>query len=67
MFEVDGYEVLKLLWKNLVIEVIFFIFMIVKFIKVDLREGMELGVDDYLMKFFIKDELMKVINIRLDK
>ena len=67
MPEVDGYEVLKSLRKNLVTEAIPFIFMTAKSTKADLREGMELGADDYLTKPFTKDELTKAINTRLDK
>ena len=66
MPEVDGYEVLKSLRKNLVTEAIPFIFMTAKSTKADLREGMELGADDYLTKPFTKDELTKAINTRLD-
>ena len=67
MPEVDGYGVLKLLRENLVTEAIPFIFLTAKSTKADLREGMELGADDYLTKPFTRDELMKAINTRLDK
>ena len=67
MPEVDGYGVLKSLRENLVTEVIPFIFLTAKSTKADLREGMELGADDYLTKPFTRDELMKAINTRLDK
>ncbi|NES79279.1 MULTISPECIES: response regulator [Okeania] len=67
MPELDGYEVLKLLRKNLVTETIPFIFLTAKSTKADLREAMELGADDYLTKPFTRDELMKAINTRLEK
>ncbi|WP_094673635.1 response regulator [Hydrocoleum sp. CS-953] len=67
MPEVDGYGVLKSLRENLVTEAIPFIFLTAKSTKADLREGMELGADDYLTKPFTRDELMKAINTRLDK
>ncbi|MDJ0518919.1 MAG: response regulator [Trichodesmium sp. MO_231.B1] len=67
MPEVDGYGVLKSLRQNLVTEAIPFIFLTAKSTKADLREGMELGADDYLTKPFTRDELMKAINTRLDK
>ncbi len=67
MPEIDGYTVLKLLRENLVTEAIPFIFLTAKSTKADLREGMELGADDYLTKPFTRDELMKAINTRLEK
>ncbi|MGK7918969.1 MAG: response regulator [Trichodesmium sp.] len=67
MPEIDGYGVLKLLRKNLVTEAIPFIFLTAKSTKADLREGMELGADDYLTKPFTRNELMKAISTRLDK
>lgn len=67
MPEIDGYTVLKLLRKNLVTETIPFIFLTAKSTKANLREGMELGADDYLTKPFTRDELMKAINTRLEK
>ncbi len=67
MPELDGYGVLKSLRGNLVTEAIPFIFLTAKSTKADLREGMELGADDYLTKPFTRDELMKAINTRLDK
>jgi len=67
MPELDGYGVLKSLRENLVTEAIPFIFLTAKSTKADLREGMELGADDYLTKPFTRDELMKAINTRLDK
>ncbi len=67
MPEVDGYGVLKSLRENLVTEAIPFIFLTAKSTKADLREGMELGADDYLTKPFTRDELMKAINTRFDK
>ncbi|MDJ0553155.1 MAG: response regulator [Microcoleaceae cyanobacterium MO_207.B10] len=67
MPELDGYEVLKLLRINPLTEAIPFIFLTAKSTKADLREGMELGADDYLTKPFTRDELMGAITTRLEK
>ncbi len=67
MPEVDGYTVLKLLQENQETEAIPFIFLTAKSTNADLREGMELGADDYLTKPFTRDGLMKAITTRLGK
>lgn len=59
----DGYGVLYLLLCNLEIVFIFFIFLMVKVERFDFRKGMEMGVDDYLIKFFDDIELFNVIEI----
>jgi len=43
-----------------------FIFMSAKAAPKDLRMGMSLGADDYVIKPFDPDDLLKAINIRLD-
>lgn len=67
MPEMDGYTVLKSLRENLLTEAIPFIFITAKATKADVREGMELGADDYLTKPFTRDELINGINTRLEK
>ena len=56
MPELDGYEVLKLLRKEPVTATIPFIFLSAKADKSDLRQGMQLGADDYLTKPFTASE-----------
>ena len=65
MPELDGYGVLSLLRGDQITATIPFIFLTAKADKVDLRQGMELGADDYLTKPFTKAELLGAIAARL--
>lgn len=67
MPELDGFGVLYALSKNAETSSIPFIFLTAKSEKTDLRKGMELGADDYITKPFDDVELLKVIEIRLQK
>jgi len=67
MPELDGYGVLHLLSKHIETYGIPFIFLTAKSEKSDLRKGMELGADDYITKPFDGIELLKAIEIRLQK
>ena len=67
MPELDGYGVLEELRKNKYTQTIPFIFLTAKAAKQDLREGMDLGADDYLTKPFSRDSLLKAVNVRLQK
>ena len=67
MPELDGYGVLKELRKNPVTARIPFIFLTALSHRKDLRQGMELGADDYLTKPFSREELLAAIAIRLEK
>lgn len=67
MPELDGYEVLKTLRQNPNTAAIPFIFLTAKADKSALRQGMELGADDYLTKPFTKTELLGAIATRLEK
>ncbi len=67
MPELDGYGVLYLLQKNLQTVDIPFIFMTAKSERADLRKGMEMGADDYLIKPFDDVELFRAIESRLKK
>ena len=63
----DGYGVLHLLNQHTETFGIPFIFLTAKSEKSDLRKGMELGADDYITKPFDGVELLKAVEIRLNK
>jgi two-component system, OmpR family, alkaline phosphatase synthesis response regulator PhoP len=67
MPEVDGYGVLSQLQQDAATATIPFIFLTAKADILDLRQGMELGADDYLTKPFTPTELRKAIATRLQK
>lgn len=67
MPELDGYEVLNLLRQEPNTSTMPFIFLTAKADKTSLRQGMEMGADDYLTKPFTKPELLGAIAARLKK
>ncbi|WP_421654852.1 putative bifunctional diguanylate cyclase/phosphodiesterase [Leptothermofonsia sp. ETS-13] len=67
MSELNGYEVLSQLRQDSRTDAIPFIFLSAKSERVDLRQGMELGADDYLTKPFKRTELLGAISARLAK
>lgn len=67
MPELDGFGVLQILSKKSATAGVPFIFLTAKTEREDLRRGMNLGADDYLTKPIYKDELLQVIQHRLDK
>lgn len=67
MPELDGYEVINLMRQDPATATIPFIFLSAKSDKVDLRQGMELGADDYLTKPFTKAELLGAVAARLER
>ncbi|HEY0176390.1 MAG TPA: response regulator [Pedobacter sp.] len=67
MPELDGYGVLYLLNKNQQTSAIPFIFLTAKAERTDMRKGMEMGADDYLVKPFDDVELLNAIETRLNK
>ncbi|MCT7949570.1 EAL domain-containing protein [Ancylothrix sp. C2] len=67
MPEMDGYSVLKALRENPSTANIPFIFLTARADRLDMRAGMELGADDYLVKPCLPAELLKAITIRLEK
>jgi DNA-binding response OmpR family regulator len=67
MPDMDGYEVLKVLRQESNTVIIPFIFLTAKTERADMRQGMNLGADDYLMKPFEIDELLEAINTRLQR
>jgi diguanylate cyclase (GGDEF)-like protein len=67
MPELDGYSVFTTLRQNPETATIPFIFLSAKADKLDIRQGMNLGADDYLTKPFTMDELSQAIAARLEK
>jgi len=67
MPEIDGHDVLKELLQNPETARIPFIFLTAKADKPDIRQGMNLGADDYLTKPFTSDELIDTVLARLAK
>jgi two-component system, sensor histidine kinase and response regulator len=63
----DGYGVLDTLRKEPATSTIPFIFLTARTERVDVRQGMELGADDYLTKPFTAIELLKSVQVRLEK
>lgn len=63
----DGFEVLHLLSKNPATAAIPFIFLTAKAEKADMRKGMNMGADDYIIKPFEEMELLEAIEVRLKK
>lgn len=67
MPELDGYEVLTELRQDPERANIPFIFLTAKRDRSDLRQGMNLGADNYLTKPFTKLELLEAIAARLNR
>jgi two-component system, sensor histidine kinase and response regulator len=67
MPELDGYGVLEELRQDPATATIPFIFLTAKADKTDLRQGMTLGADDYLVKPFTRDEILSAVSTRLTK
>jgi DNA-binding NarL/FixJ family response regulator len=65
MPELDGHGVLEALRKDEATAAIPFIFLTAKGEKEDLRNGMNLGADDYLTKPVARLDLLEAINARL--
>ncbi|MFN6484494.1 MULTISPECIES: response regulator [unclassified Nostoc] len=63
----DGYAVLSGLRQNPDTALIPFIFLTAKATRENVRQGMDLGADDYLTKPFRMDELLNAITSRLTK
>src|SRR4028119_2285091 len=63
----DGLGVLTALRQDSTLAAVPFIFLTAKAAKADLRQGMELGADDYLTKPFTRAELLGAIIGRLKK
>lgn len=67
MPELNGYDVLRLAQQNSNTAVVPFIFLTSKAAKADLRQGMELGADDYLTKPCSREELLAAVRSQLKK
>jgi DNA-binding NarL/FixJ family response regulator len=65
MPELDGYGVLQALQQDASLASIPFVFLTAKGDKDDLRSGMNLGADDYLIKPVANNELVEAIEARL--
>ena len=63
----DGYGVLHAIHKNEAIRNTPFIFLTAKTERNDLRKGMEMGADDYVMKPFNPTELLNAVDSRIKK
>ena len=67
MPQLNGYEVIETIKKEPGFEAVPFIFLTAKAEITDIREGMELGADDYITKPYRAVSLLKAIEIRLKK
>jgi DNA-binding response OmpR family regulator len=67
MPDLDGYDVLQMLRKEPETATIPFIFLTAKAALKEVRQGMNLGADDYLTKPFSRSELLQAISVRLEK
>lgn len=67
MPELDGYGVLSALRQNPKTVAIPFIFLTARAEKIDMRQGMRLGADDYLTKPFTLNELIHAVSSRLER
>lgn len=67
MPELDGHGVLKALRQHGQTATIPVIFLTARASWEDVRQGMELGAEDYLTKPFTPDELLKAVNTQLTK
>jgi two-component system sensor histidine kinase/response regulator len=67
MPELDGYGVLEELRQDFATATIPFIFLTAKADRLDLRQGMSLGADDYLVKPFTREEVLTAVSTRLNK
>jgi|GEM_PF-236927 len=67
MNEISGYDVFNVLKESSATAMIPFVFLTAKSDLKDIRFGMQLGADDYIVKPFEYDELLTSINTRLSK
>ena len=67
MSPIDGYQVYNILKDSALTSRIPFIFITGRSELNDIRFGLELGVDDYIVKPFENEDLLKSIKVRMDK
>lgn len=67
MPELDGYGVLQIFSKCKRMSVVPFIFLTAKSEMKEIRRGMNLGADDYILKPFVESELLNAIETRLKR
>lgn len=67
MPEIDGYGVLSELQNDIITSAIPFIFLTAKTEFTDIRNGMNIGADDYITKPFRTQDLLNAVNARLKK
>lgn len=68
MPELDGFELLGAINQRLQNEIIpVFLFLTAKVSKDDIRHGLNLGADDYILKPFDHNEILEIIKMRLEK
>lgn len=67
MDTLDGYEVYKVLEDSSILNRVPFVFLTGSSDIEDIRYGMSLGADDYIVKPFNNDDLLKTIEKRLEK
>ena len=67
MKPIDGYQVYNILKDSALTSRIPFIFITGKSELNDIRFGLELGVDDYIVKPFENEDLLKSIKVRIEK
>lgn len=65
MPEINGHEVLRALRQDPATAKIPYIFLTALSEKNDIRQGMELGADDYLTKPYTRSDLLNAISVRL--
>ncbi|MFH1194853.1 MAG: response regulator [bacterium] len=63
----DGFELFQKVKENSRTKIIPFIFLTAKTSFTSIRQGMNLGADDYITKPFNSDELLRAVKIRLEK
>ncbi len=67
MPDMDGFEVLRQVRSQPETRTIPFIFVTARAGRADLRTGMDLGADDYLVKPFTAEELLQAVRTRLER
>lgn len=67
MPDMDGYEVIKAINADDQFALLPFIFLTAKVERSEVRKGMNLGADDYILKPYDADELLAAVHCRLNK